>query len=605
MTLLFFPDSPSSTPLVRRAVELLEDKLGEKGARRIDHPSGHPWIVGTTPHLRTVRTPDRSGLLAIENSSPHSSDERRLLEQAVRTRDPAKLLERLGGDGLLAITADGSQFTAGSISGHRRVFSAETQIGTISSDSAVMLAWLLEMRVSPERLAMRLSASLPFAPFSIAPMWQQISPLPHQSYLKTSGGRSSVIRWWHAPEVERTPERAVDSLRQAMTRSLSHVAAEAASVTADLSGGLDSTAIVYALCSQGIPPAAFHGRSVNRRNSDIDWARRAAEDLGLELQELPEFGLGARAFQIEPPTGTPRLPSSVPSTWWGSYGYLQSLSLALGERKENAHFTGIGGDELFGQLPATPWSIMNEEGIRGLPAVRRAAVSTRSPLGRVLRNATDRRSFVDALSDAIGDAGREGSALGCWFPPLTLGPLLSARGHELARSALTSIASTSAEPFDADRGRHQMLESLQFQGNVLSQINDAFAGTTRWHSPYLQREMIEAAALAPARSRNSDQTVKPLLASVTEAFSMPKGCFARPVSGEYSADTYAEFSSRRVSLLEGIRSSQLARADLITLGYIERHMHDPAPSPTFVSQIESLVSLERWLRQIEPLGIGI
>lgn len=608
--ILFLPDNSKTQHVQSLALSAFGLLAPGTPVGMVSHPSGHTWVLGDTAGLQVVTSANGLARLIVDGSTVRSDTKiQSLLDRAVAAGNVHSVLDDIGGDGLFSMSWNGYQVLAGSISGRRRIFHASTPDGPVFADSALLLASILRVSASAERLAMRLCASVPHYPFRFLPLWDEIMALtPHNAFESHPDGQVREVLWWQAPDAVRSVTAGGEALAAALAETLTDETQHAASVTADLSGGLDSTSIVYLLAARGIRPVTFHARSVNQRNSDADWAHRAAKDLGLQLHQLAAFGDGARAFLLTTESGVSESPLDFPAAWWGSYGFLSSLCHDFKLPSGNIHFTGLGGDELFGPLPATVWSVVKEEGFRSLSAVRRAATATRTPLSQVMRALADRRSFHEALIVSLRDLSDTSDGtplLGTWSAPMSVGRLLSDKGRELAVAGLTSVVESHPEPLDGDRGRHQMLESLLFQGEVLAQINATFGGPMRWSSPFLRRSVIESAAAVRASVRLRAGMAKPLLASAMARVSMPPECFTRPVTGEYSADTYAEFASRREPFLHELQHSQLAAAGLIDIAYISSCVAEPSPSPTFLSELEALASLERWLRGANSLGVGL
>jgi asparagine synthase (glutamine-hydrolysing) len=455
---------------------------------------------------------------------------------------------------------------------------------------------------------MRLCESLPRFPFSGLPLWPSIDALPSDCVMQISSGGipGAEKRWWSAPMEGPTAEGAAEDVMDSLRSTINSVTRRATSVTADLSGGADSSSIVYILASMGVCPRTFHVRSVDDRVDDVVWARRAAEDLRLDHKELPRLGALSRAYHYV--NESVSIPTDFPTLWWGSYGFLSSLKSEIADLPLNVHFTGIGGDELFGPLPAASWSIVREQGLWGVRSVRQLASSARQSFGAVLRSSMSMQTFEDAIRavpSSMAVSEYKGVGLGNWFPPPSMGRVLSERGRGLAIDGVERVSVNPPKPLDGDRGRHQMLESLQFQGEVLAQINQEFGGLTQWHSPYLRRGVIEAASRVQMSERFSSNLMKPVLFAAMRRIGMPAGFFSRRVTGEYSADSYAEFFRVRDPLKEAVSDFMLAESGIIDVSYIRKRLSDPSPSPGFLLSMENLVSVERWLRRIEQFGVGI
>ena len=611
--MIFLPDVPELEAVASAAREAILRFLPDTQAAVISHASGRPWVLGELGGCQVIRSSNGSATLLLGPPAPWSMRRiRSLLDETVRTGCSDELLAECAGEGVLGLCIDGSQLICGALSSYSRIYIKKTLHGAVLSDSAVLLAYIFRLSASLERIAMRLCEGLPRFPFAGLPLWPSIDSIPSGCMVHIYHGDISGMekRWWSAPAGEATAEEASEGLIHSLSSAILSTTHRAKSVTADLSGGIDSSSIAYVLASIGVRPRTFHVRSVDDRVDDIMWARRAAEDLCLDLKELPRLGVLSQAYCYMD-AGKRSAPTDFPAMWWGSYGFLSSLGSELEASPHNVHFTGVGGDELFGPLPAASWSVMRERGLRGIRFVRHVASSVRQPFGDVLRSSMSAQTFEDAVRalpsslKAPRPSGDEGLGLGDWFPLPGIGRILSGGGRALALAEVERTSANPPNPLDGDRGRHQMLESLQFQGEVLAQINQEFGGSTQWHSPYLRRGVIEAASRARVSERFHPNLMKPVLFAAMREVGMPAGFFTRPVSGEYSADSYAEFFRMRDLLKEGVCDFLLAESGIIDVSYIKMRLSDPSPSPGFLSSMESLISTERWLRQVGKFGLGI
>ncbi|WEO78733.1 asparagine synthase-related protein [Cryobacterium sp. SO2] len=603
MALTFLQDSPHSE-------RVLAELSHGTGMSTVRHASGNEWVIGRLTEHLVLTSRDRRAVLVIERcgiTNPHRlQNSLNDISDLVAAHD---FLAEIAGDGIVAISFDGHQLLAGSLSGSSNIHWVTSNDGTVASDSALTLAKAHRAKVSLPRLALRLNRELPPYPFALLPLWDQVDRLHPHSYLALSpNGGPRAVCWWTPPAVGDTLDEGADRVRKSLTETLGQALDRSDTVTCDLSGGLDSSSVAYALGSLGATPTAFHSRSVNPRNDDLSWARKAADDLSIELRELPTLGSTAQAFLLN------RSPSALvvpdqPILWSGSNGFLQKLRRSLSDFGQTTHFTGIGGDELFGPVPAISWSLVNEGGLHSVAAVRRLCSASRTPFLPVLAEVVNRQTFgssLAALPSKLAHRANSSHRPGSWFARPSWPENMTTHATDLAATALAFHGSSPWRAgLDPDRGRHQMHESLLFQGQVQHQINQVHGGNARWDSPFLKRSMIEAVSAVPMRYRLGTSTAKPLLARAMAPLSMPPEFFKRRVSGEYSADTYAEFTQRRTELHTGIRASLLAEANLIDVDLMLSRLSDPAPSPDFLSQVETFVAVENWLQAATRHGVGI
>lgn len=592
MTFFCFPDRLVDPVLLRRAGALV-------GSGTIPHASGRPWLLGDVDRFTVARIDEERIVRVAERAGGDSKAGRDL-----RTLP----FEAVAGDAIAGMSTAECVVLAGSVSGERRLFHSRRNGTVVVSDSAAALARLHGRRLDAREVAVRLNRSLPLYPFAVRSPWAGVHAVhPHHRVRIAHDGTVTTARWWSAPPGTVDVDHGAAPLRTALDSSIAEAVVGGGSISCDLSGGLDSTSIAYLLVAAGAEPMAFHARSSGAYNDDITWAKAAAADLGLPLHELDPFGDEAAAFRLD---AAPREALDAPILWAGSAGYLQRLRARLATGGSGTHFTGVGGDELFGPVPAIAWSIFGERGLRALPEIRRIALATRAPLAVMMTNVRDRdtlRQAIEAIIHSDGaPAGR--SAAGRWFAtphwPDALTPNARRGALDVVRTVFESDAGDWTTALDDDRGRHQMLESLLFQGQVLEQINRVHGNHVRSVSPFLRRASIEAAARVSMTARIRPGVAKPLLAAAM-APRMPHAFFRRPVSGEYSADTYRELASRRSGLAASMASTVLAQAGLIDAGRLGTALSKPAPAPETVSFVENVVAVENWVSAAETEGVGL
>ena len=214
----------------------------------------------------------------------------------------------------------------GSISGGTNVFWATVGGVVIGSDSASALANLTSAPINETALALHLVDSLSTGALGDSTMWNGVRAVPPMSWLQLDPIHSpAVFRWWNPPESTRSIAEAAPELEGLILASLEmHCNAEGL-VSADLSGGLDSSSLVYALAELGASPTTFHSSSANRWNDDLSWARRVSSDTGFELITLGNFADHSRAFDVTSQTQPTALDS--PPSWSASRYIGMSRSL--------------------------------------------------------------------------------------------------------------------------------------------------------------------------------------------------------------------------------------------------------------------------------------
>jgi asparagine synthase (glutamine-hydrolysing) len=468
------------------------------------------------------------------------------------------------------------------------------------SDSAAVLAQYTGAPLNETELALAIAGNVPLHLFPTSTHWTGVFAVPAMHWLRVdSNGNTDTIRWWYPPQPDASIADASERLRDTLLTTLERESTNDRSISADLSGGLDSTSIVYALSHLRRRPALFHAVSSNQRNDDDVWATRASEDLDLDLITLGSFADHSASFDVNAARQTML---DHPPIWRGSAGYLELLAEKFDDGRNHVHFTGIGGDELFGFVPALIWSLAATAGRRH-PAIRRFRLLHRwtgRATSRALRSTASVSLEVQASLDRLRAPEDSGPASTlAWNPRVTLPAWATGETEALVHTALRQRVGAGIEPLDSDRMRHQILESLAFQGMVVRQINQSYGDATRvWYSPFLDRSVVEAAMSLRIEDRIGADVAKPLLAAASKPF-MPTDFFRRNGKGEYSMDVYAEFGRKRDQLVERFAQSRLAARGLIDPDVLAASVSSPVAAGDVISGVERLVSLENWLSDVD------
>jgi asparagine synthase (glutamine-hydrolysing) len=434
----------------------------------------------------------------------------------------------------------------------------------------------------------------------IAPMSARVGvqtvPALHLLDLDRSGSVRH-IRWWSEPLTDVDVEQATTELRHGLLAAVARATGTSASVSADLSGGVDSAAAVYLARSLRLRPTLLRTGTDSRWNGDAAWSDRIGHDLGSDVATVSSIDLTSRSFRVDAPYPCGRAPAGP--TWWGD---TEEYALTVARQalpSPRAHLTGLGGDELFTPMPAFVWTLVREHPWQAPLLLARASARQRRPLTRTTRGACSRTPYGVELharvSRALSGRSAHDPTFG-WCAPVTVPSFLTDHARALLLATFTRERVEPTPALSADRSRHQALESLVDQARVVRQVNEMFAplGTT-WTSPFLDSRVVRLALALPVHLREAPRTTKAALARALRGI-VPPEIFARPVKGEYSASTYRAYDRARGGLARDLGDGGLAALGLIDADRLVRHLSMPVPSTAFLTAVERLVSVERWLR---------
>ncbi|WP_354642949.1 asparagine synthase-related protein [Kitasatospora camelliae] len=599
---MIFPDCPG-------AGELLVGHRAGAGATRVDHHSGRPWLVGHWDASDlTLITAGPRRLAVFGRTRFDAGQAERLLDRARSPYDLDRLAARIPGGVHLIASFDGRVRAQGSVSGARQVFHTTVGRLTVASDSPAPLAALAGAEVDEVSLALRLLSPLAPWPLSQRCTWTGVEPLSAGHWLDLgTDGRSRQVRWWHPPAAERTAEEAALAVREALTEAVEVRSTGHGTISADLSGGLDSTALCFLAHQVGAELNTYHVTPWDPANEDSRWARRAAEEMPgathrILPAERPANWFDAAPAGDGPGTGGSGRPDTGegPPLWGAGSAHLVDLTAVVAAEGSRMHLMGVGGDELFGAMPAYLWSLMRSRPLQGVPVVRRYRLLNRWRLADTVRGLADRTSFARHLTVAAREltsppARQPALELG-WTGGARMPPWATDHAVRLVRGALLDAAATAVAPLDPDRVRHQVIEFCLYEGALIRQTRHACAASgVEWDAPMLDDRVLEASLSVRVADRVRPGRYKPLLVDAMRG-SVPDDVLDRSDKGEFSAELFEGLRRNRDAFLAMCERLRLAELGLVEPATLRTALLSPSPESRHLTPFQSTVACENWLR---------
>ncbi|MGW0562926.1 albusnodin/ikarugamycin family macrolactam cyclase [Streptomyces sp. NPDC003016] len=481
---------------------------------------------------------------------------------------------RLPGSYLAVVRAGGTVWVIGDRAGVQVVYWLHDGEQVLWSTSALALAARTGAR--PDTAALLASLTL-----------HGVDHLGGRSYFegvhRVEPGRALVLAQGRAPRTEAVaPRWSGLSLREGATELAGHLHTAVqrrteltASVSADLSGGVDSSAITSLAAAHGPVTAVTYTDGLLADQDDIHYARRIAADHPT-LTHVEVNGATAGVGHFDGLHDLRRLPlTDSPSLSFGLLAIKHAQlapAVAYGSR---LHLTGRGGDNV---LDSTPMSLVDLalSGGRRTAAQRLYAFARNrtTPLHAVLSQAarTSRTTYPQALGTlaaTIADPAAKGhrawlqaADLLKWCGPLASGAWLSADGRR-AVAEVVGRAAGAARP-DALPGAEGERIALHRMGEEHATYDQI--ARQQWglpiHAPYLDGPVVDACLAVPGWERWVPGDFKPLArAALTDA--VPAYLLQRRTKTPMTASLHLGLRANATTLRSIIGRSRLAAAGLI------------------------------------------
>ena len=277
---------------------------------------------------------------------------------------------------------DGSLFLARDRFGEKPLFYHHSgDVFVFSSEIRSLLECeLVPRRLDREALAYYLRVGIVPAPLTL---FKDVRILPPGHFLYWHRGKTTVTSYYSVdyspdPYLDRE-ERAVEAVREALSRAVRRQAMSEVPLGAFLSGGIDSSAVVAMLQSVSSRPAkTFTVRFEEASYDESHIARQVANHLGTDHKEflIPNLAFQEEdLWRIVDHVGVPFFDSSAIPTYILSRCIRQEVTVAL---------SGDGGDELFAGYPVFQWCL-------SIQKVKKAPEFLRSSAGSIVRRLTSPR----------------------------------------------------------------------------------------------------------------------------------------------------------------------------------------------------------------------
>ncbi|MGX1507448.1 UNVERIFIED_CONTAM: asparagine synthase (glutamine-hydrolyzing) [Streptomyces graminofaciens] len=592
-----FPDREDAVAVARSFLR--------PASRTLSHPSGRPWLVGDWHDSEIVTATVGRAALAVVGCCPVDSAE--LERRAGRLRDLAELdalARSLPGSFHLVAALDGRLRVQGTASGLRLVFHTEIDGVRVAASSADTLATVIGAEPDTQQLAVRLLWPVPH-PLADTSVWRGVTAVaPEDALMVAADGRTArPSRWWTPREPVRPLRDSTTDVRDALVEAVGARTAHGGVVSCDLSGGLDSTSLLFLAAQSKAELVASTWPGRDPADTDLHWARKAARFLpGVEHVV---WDADASPLVYEDLLGIDDLLDEPTIGVMDRSRVLHHLP-ALAARGSRLHMTGIGGDHVAWCSEAYYHRLARTRPMFALRQLRGFRALWQWPLGGTLRALADNRPYGVWLADGARRL-REPlpatvSTSLAWGMPPRLFDWVTPDAERLARHALEEAAAT-ASPLHPDRGLHADLEQIRSCTRIIRQWDRmaARAGVPM-ASPFLDDRVIETCLAVRPSDRVTPWHYKPLLTEAMRGI-VPEECLRRTDKAAASMDASNGLREHRGDLLALWKDSRLEDLGLVDGEALRRLARRPSTPGLRDAILYSTIACEVWLRGISrPAG---
>ncbi|MEU1736230.1 asparagine synthase-related protein [Streptosporangium sp. NPDC020145] len=586
--------------------------IGSRATTTIRHASGRPWLLGRwSPDTVVVASAGRSRAAIIGRGAIGQDELTRRLGRVRDVDDVERLVDGVAGSFHLVASIGGRVRVRGSASAVRQVFHTRLAGVTVACSRADVLAAAAGAGIDERVMAARL---LPVPVYRLyeLPIWHGVHRLDPGDCLLIDGDGGVRSRcWWRVPEPVLSAEEGAVLVREALRAAVGSSTATGGTVSADLSGGLDSTSLCFLAADGPARLVTAHRAPLDAANDDRAWAGRAAAALPPARHLVFEPGLLPLWFAEA--NGAPP-PTDEPHGWVRDWALMREVAERMAGEGSRLHLIGGGGDELFAARPHYLHDLFRTRPWQAFTRLRAQPAGGGQPLWRRLARLADRTDFPTWLNRLATDLAIEnpvtsvspGSAVEVfspgWGPVAPMPCWTTEHALHAVRDLLRQLAAQRPEPLSPLRGQHTTLYNARLGGDGLRQIDQAATAIGLPHAaPILDDAVITAVLSIRTDQRGAPGRYKPVLAAAMRSV-VPEPLLSRSTKGNYAAEWYAGMRRHGGELLEVFGDSALARLGLIDAAVLRDFLSRPHPRLDPLYPLVQTLGCEIWLRASDQAG---
>jgi asparagine synthase (glutamine-hydrolysing) len=496
---------------------------------------------------------------------------------------------------------DGDTVAQGSVTGSRRLFYNSDGVVAVASDRADSLAQVARSEINIPALASRLLYPSAPHPVESMSMWRGIVSVAEDSTLTLQrSGKVSLRKWWAPPDPVLSLDTGAERLKEELSASVkTHIDGRNV-ISADLSGGLDSTPICFLAAKSSAKLLAFTSSGRSSQDDDMYWADLAAAHLPeikrviVSPDDLPA--------PFESIVNSAELALDEPFLGIVNWRRLVSTAERLAALGSQLHFTGHGGDEVLIGPESYVFEMLRRHPIRGFRRLRQHRAMRRWRWGDLLARSVDFRDYPTWLGEFgnhinSGMANRRSPPSIWGTPDIHLPPWCTIEARSDVQRLFHSVAAT-ALPLARNRSQHAAIDAARGSGRA-SRLLDQMMRTVGlpMSAPLLDDRVVECCLAVRDDEKSTPWRYKPLIVSAMRG-SVPDEVLERSTKPDFTIDAHQARRTHADQLLSLCEGSRLAKLGLVN----EKLLRDAclgAGTPVPQVALWRTLCCEVWLRSIE------
>ncbi|QNP70664.1 hypothetical protein IAG44_15305 [Streptomyces roseirectus] len=466
----------------------------------------------------------------------------------------------LGGSYWMAVhdAVRGRTVVSGDLAGMRPLFTAQNGRGMVWATDAELLAAQLGRGPDLDLLAATVAAGSA-SHWPHRSVWTGVDRVPGGYALVLEDGVARTVDVRPRPDGRSMESGAPEAGAALWTAVQDYAGTAGPRVSADLSGGLDSSTVVIAASAVTPVVAVTYGGPL-ADGEDTRLARQVAAYTGAE-HHVSAGGAASAHY-----TGWPRAVPHAPVLTVASSA-LDADYLPPARGVSPVHLTGHGGDVVLESSTAA-WISLAQNGrtrqAKAAVAERARRVNTApGPLWRAVKEAARRgRPYaLERAAEAVaaGQAYGDGPGVWTWCPIGAPARWLTGHGRRTVAAMLDASGRTVG---DVDAGEWEDWAALRYNGGALHDSAPLYAehGIVPV-TPFLDNEVVAACLRIGAGERRRPGRYKPLLALARP--DLPGWLAGRQSKGNFTPLLYEGLRAHRRELHAVVDASALTAAGLM------------------------------------------